>query len=44
MKLFPAPVQCNTEKRKVAKKREEFVNKVVLNIMDIDGLTIICKR
>jgi hypothetical protein len=41
--VFPAPMQCPNEKRKVRIKRDEFVNKVLQNIM-IDGLVIWCKR
>jgi hypothetical protein len=40
--VFPAPMQCPNEKRKVRIKRDEFVNNVIKSMAD--GLVILCKR
>jgi hypothetical protein len=40
--VFPAPMQCPNEKRKVRIKRDEFVSNVINSMAD--GLVILCKR
>lgn len=44
MRTFKPPSQCGKEKRRVANERKEFVENVLVNIMNTDGLTVNCRK